>query len=96
MRDLAATIGISDVGLKKLLKAHGIVTPPQGHWNRVHADRPVTAPPKPPARGPGESGRVRLDPRFRGHVPEAAPVPEEGPSPPGLSPRTSASFARSN
>lgn len=79
MRDLAATIGISDVGLKKLLKAHGIATPPQGHWNRVHAGRPVTAPPKPPARGPGESGRVRLDPRFRGHVPEAIPMPEGGP-----------------
>ncbi|WP_229658358.1 hypothetical protein [Tsuneonella deserti] len=79
MRELAATIGISDVGLKKLLKAHGIATPPQGHWNRVHAGRPVTAPPKPPARGPGESGRVRLDPRFRGHVSEAAPMPEEGP-----------------
>lgn len=79
MRDLAATIGISDVGLKKLFKAHGIATPPQGHWNRVHAGRPVTGPPKPPARGPGESGRVRLDPRFRGHVPEGSPLPEEGP-----------------
>lgn len=79
MRDLAATIGISDVGLKKLFKAHGIATPPQGHWNRIHAGRPVTAPPKPSARGPGESGRIRLDPRFRGHVPEAAPMPEEGP-----------------
>jgi hypothetical protein len=65
--------------LKKLLKAHGIATPPQGHWNRVHAGRPVTAPPKPPARGPGESGRVRLDPRFHGHVPEAASMPEGGP-----------------
>ena len=31
MRDLAAKIGISDVGLKKLLKGHGIVTPLQGH-----------------------------------------------------------------
>lgn len=79
MRDLATTIGISDVGLKKLLKAHGIATPPQGHWNRVHAGRRVTAPPKPPARGPGESGRVLLDKRFRGHVPEAAPMSEEGP-----------------
>jgi len=41
MRDLAAKVGISDVGLKKILKAHGIVTPPSGHWNRVHAGRPV-------------------------------------------------------
>ncbi len=79
MRDLATMIGISDVGLKKLLRAQGIVTPPQGHWNRVHAGRPVTAPPKPPARGPGESGRVLLDKRFRGYVPEAEPMSEEGP-----------------
>ena len=79
MRDLAKTIGISDVGLKKLLKAHGIATPPQGHWNRVHAGHPVAAPSRAPARGPGESGLVRLDPRFRGHVPKATPMPEEGP-----------------
>lgn len=79
MRDLATTIGICDVGLKKLFKAHGIATPPQGHWNRVHAGRPVTTPPKPPARRPGGSGRVLLDPRFRGYVPEAASMPEKGP-----------------
>jgi len=35
MRDLAAKAGLSDVGLKKLLKGFGVVTPPQGHWNRV-------------------------------------------------------------
>lgn len=79
MRDLAKTIGISDVGLKKLLRTHDIVTPPQGHWNRVRAGRSVSAPPGPPARGPGASGRVRLDQRFRGHVPEAAPIAETGP-----------------
>lgn len=79
MRDLAAAIGISDVGLKKQFRAHGIATPPQGHWNRVHAGRPAAPPPRPPGRGPGESGRVTLDPRFRGHVPEATPMPEEGP-----------------
>ena len=79
MRELAAQIGISDVGLRKLLKAHGIATPPQGHWNRVHAGRAVAAPPKPRARGPGESGRVILDMRFRGHVPETPSMREEGP-----------------
>lgn len=41
----------------------GIVTPPQGHWNRVRAGRSVTRPPSPPVRGPGEDGRVRLDAR---------------------------------
>jgi hypothetical protein len=79
MRELAQTIGISDVALKKLLRAKGIVTPPQGHWNRVHAGRKVPAPPAPRPRGPGETGRVSLDRRFRGHVPEAAPMPIGGP-----------------
>lgn len=79
MRDLAARIGISDVGLKKLLRSHGIAAPPQGHWNKVHAGKAVMSPPKPPQRGPGESGRIRLDGRFRGHVPESGPMPMEGP-----------------
>lgn len=79
MRDLAAKIGISDVGLKKLLRADGVVTPPQGHWNRVLAGKKVLERPRPGARRPGEIGRVRLDGRFRGLVPEAGPMPETGP-----------------
>jgi hypothetical protein len=79
MRELASRIGISDVGLKKLLRSHGIAAPPQGHWNRVHAGKKVPGPPKPPQRGPGEIGRVRLDGRFRAHVPEAGRMPVGGP-----------------
>lgn len=79
MRDLAARIGISDVGLKKLLRSSGFETPPQGYWNRVLAGRPVPPRPKPPDRRPGERGRVLLDGRFRGHVPEATPIAEDGP-----------------
>lgn len=79
MRELARKIGISDVGLKKLLRGQGIVTPPQGHWNRAQAGRKVPAPPAPRPRGPGERGRISLDRRFRGHVPEAAPMPIGGP-----------------
>lgn len=79
MRELARTIGISDVALKKLLRAKGIVTPPQGHWNRVHAGSKVPAPPAPRPRGPDERGRISLDRRFRGHVPEATPMPIGGP-----------------
>lgn len=79
MRDLAARIGISDVGLRKLLRSSGFETPPQGYWNRVLAGRPVPPKPKPPERRPGERGRALLDGRFRGHVPEAVPMPEEGP-----------------
>jgi hypothetical protein len=79
MRDLAAKIGISDVGLKKLLKGHGIVTPPQGHWNRVHAGRPVPSPPQPRARRPGETGRLRVDKRFKEYLPLAPEIPVGGP-----------------
>ncbi len=64
MRDLAAKIGLSDVGLKKLLKSHGAITPAQGHWNRVHAGKPVPESPKLPARRPGGTGRIRVDHRF--------------------------------
>ena len=31
MRDLATRMQPSDVGLKKLLRAHGVSGPPQGH-----------------------------------------------------------------
>lgn len=75
MRDLAGKIGISDVGLRKLLVTQGITLPPQGHWNRVHAGQKVGSPPKPEPRRAGESGRVRLDGRFRGLVPEAGFAP---------------------
>jgi hypothetical protein len=39
MRDAAAEIGISDVGLKKVCIRHRIPVPPQGYWNKVHAGR---------------------------------------------------------
>ena len=64
MRDLAGAVAMSDVGLKKLLRAHGIGPPPQGYWNKVHAGRPVPKPPRAPARRPGETGRISLDQRF--------------------------------
>jgi hypothetical protein len=79
MRDLAARIGISDVGLKKLLHASGIVTPPQGYWNKLKAGKPVPTRPKPPERRPGENGRTRLDERFAGHISEAGRMAEKGP-----------------
>ncbi len=79
MRDLAKRVGISDVGLKKLLHGSDIVTPPQGHWNRVHAGKATTSPPKALGRRPGQSGRIRLDKRFKAIVPEAEPMPVGGP-----------------
>ena len=73
MRELAARTNLSDVGLKKLLRSYGVSGPPQGHWNRVHAGRPVPAPPAAPARGPGERPYIHVDGRLA-HLPEA-PLP---------------------
>lgn len=79
MRDIAAKVGMSDVGLRKLLKAHGIVTPPQGHWNRVHAGRSVADCPTFPPRRPGQTGRINVDGRFRCLIEEAERCPVHGP-----------------
>ncbi|SFR97774.1 hypothetical protein [Sphingomonas jatrophae] len=73
MRELAKQVGLSDVGLKKALKAHGVAGPPQGYWNRVHAGRPVPDRPKAPARRPGERPYILVDNRFSG-LP-TAPLP---------------------
>lgn len=73
VRDLATRMQMSDVGLKKLLRAHGVSGPPQGYWNRVHAGRPVSEPPAAPARRPGEKPYIHVDGRFV-DLPEA-PLP---------------------
>jgi len=78
MRELAQKFGTSDVALRKMLQRYGVTTPPQGHWNRVHAGRKVPAPPKAPPRRPGENGRVLIDPRFAPFVPEAEPMSSSG------------------
>lgn len=79
MRELAAKLGLSDVGLKKLLKSHGVVTPPQGHWNKLHAGKPVPRCPKISPRRPGETGRAHVDARFADELKAAEPIPSSGP-----------------
>ena len=64
MRDLAARVGMSDVGLRKLLRSYGVSGPPQGHWNRVFAGRTVSGPPAAPARGPGQRPYLLVDNRL--------------------------------
>lgn len=73
MRDLAARMQLSDVGLKKLLWAHGVLGPPQGHWNGVHAGRSVPGSPSAPVRKPSQRLYIHVDGRFVG-LPEA-PLP---------------------
>jgi hypothetical protein len=79
MRELGPKIGISDVALRKLLVSLGVTLPPQGHWNRVHARRAVSAPPKFPPRRPGETGRIEVDNRFAPYIAKADPIPSSGP-----------------
>ncbi|TPL38881.1 hypothetical protein [Mesorhizobium sp. B2-4-6] len=79
MRELATKLDLSDVGLKKLLTRCGVVSPPQGYWNKVRAGKRVPALPKAPPRRAGELGRVSVDARFARVLPVAAPLPSTGP-----------------
>ena len=79
MRDLAAKVGVSDVGLKKTFRSYGVEPPPQGHWNKVHAGRPVSKPPQAPPRAPGAAPYVVVGENFRGLLPEAPRLSPNGP-----------------
>lgn len=79
LRELADQIGISDVGMKRMLRAKRIPTPPRGYWAKKRAGKPVQSVPRQKPRGPGETGRVRLDSRFAGLVSPAKEWPLEGP-----------------
>lgn len=45
MQHLAPEFGLSDVGLAKVCRRHGIPRPPRGHWTRVLLGLPVGQPP---------------------------------------------------
>ncbi|RWC91892.1 MAG: hypothetical protein EOS32_27150 [Mesorhizobium sp.] len=79
MRDLAAKLELSDVGLKKLLTRCGVASPPQGYWNKIRAGKRVPALPKAPPRRPGELGRASVDARFKKVLSIAAPLASNGP-----------------
>ncbi|WP_404373783.1 hypothetical protein AB5I39_08705 [Sphingomonas sp. MMS24-J45] len=53
MRQLASEFGLSDSGLAKALRQHGILLPPPGYWSKLQAGKPVRRTPL-PARKPGE------------------------------------------
>lgn len=52
MKTLAADYGISDVGLAKACRRHGIPVPPRGHWAKLQAGKRTVRQPL-PARGLG-------------------------------------------
>ncbi len=79
MRDLAAKLDISDVGLRKKLSSFGVPLPPQGYWNKAHAGKPLPPRPGVPPRRPGETGRVKVDPRYAKVLPIAEAMPSAGP-----------------
>ena len=79
LRVLAEKVGLSDVGLRKILVSAGMILPPQGYWNRVHAGRSVPERPAAHARRPGETGRIRISGRFKGLLTAAEPMSSEGP-----------------
>jgi hypothetical protein len=79
LRDLATKIGISDVGLKKLFISYGVITPPQGYWNKVNAGKSVPKSPRVAPRRPGEHGRTQLDARFANLLTVVEPMSSHGP-----------------
>ncbi len=79
LRELASKVELSDVGLRKQLVSLGVPLPPQGYWNKVHAGKPLPAVPQPAPRRPGQSGRFRIDHRFRNVVPAASRMAAGGP-----------------
>jgi hypothetical protein len=46
---VAARLRISDVALHKICRKHGIPVPPQGHWAKLAAGKPVKISPLPKA-----------------------------------------------
>lgn len=79
LRDLAPSVGLSDVGLAKQLKTYGVVTPPRGHWIRVRGGLSSEAMTPPWTRRPGENHLVRVDSRFSAVLPSRKPMPSSGP-----------------
>lgn len=59
LRAIAKDLGVSDVGLSKICKRHGVPTPPQGHWTLVHLGKPVTTIALPPTEG-GQTDQIEI------------------------------------
>jgi hypothetical protein len=80
MRDIAARLGLSDVGLAKACRNASIPVPPRGYWNRKKAGHKVAAFALPP-REPGHPDRVTIGKERYWHYPPE-PVDENEPDPP--------------
>jgi hypothetical protein len=86
MTRLAREFGLSDVGLAKICRKHGIPRPPRGHWARLEHGKPVRQATLPDMEDEGLR-TVVIDPHHpdpdvgpstpRRERPEPIPVPEE-------------------
>lgn len=61
LRTAAKELGVSDVGLSKICKRHGVPTPPQGHWTLVQLGKPVSTVALPAAE-PGQAEEIEIVP----------------------------------
>jgi hypothetical protein len=79
IRDLAPKLNLSDVGLRNILKGHGVNLPPQGYWLAKQPTEMLLGIQKIPPRRPGQSQRIHLDSRFETVLTPDAPLNPDGP-----------------
>lgn len=76
MRRIAPEFGVTDVGLKKICRRLGILTPPQGYWLRAPENRGARPHLPPPPAGVDEEIQFR---KWAGAPPEPPAVPKRPP-----------------
>jgi hypothetical protein len=62
VREVAADLGISDVGLAKPCRRSGIPLPPQGYWISRHTQRDQRSKPRLPAPRAGQQVHFEFHP----------------------------------
>lgn len=82
MTQLAAELGISDVGLAKACRRHAVPAPPRGYWAKLRAGQKPPQPPLPTPEldvrvdfattDPQERARLKADERWREEMVKAA------------------------
>lgn len=76
MQRLAKELGLSDVGLAKLCKRHGIPTPGRGYWTRVATGKNPARTPLPPLKDKDSRlGSVQINPSEKKPAAPASKVP---------------------
>jgi hypothetical protein len=79
MRTIAKRLGVSDVGLAKACRRHGVPAPERGHWAKLHAGKTVSQPPLPEHPGLDRVVIAPAAPRPRRARPARGLPPGAGP-----------------